>query len=172
MDLSVKITPYNERSLFTRVEDGELWDTSLSTPSRHSSPKKEFATSPTIRKTVGNVAFITSLEQIAGIESPRKKKEMSPEPSPKLREISPSPVEITPQTLYKMEDQLHDADRETRKMGREVDQMQSDLAQLEFNIINQNKFTKNLIMDTIIDIQKNLRKHIKEDANTNVFMQG
>lgn len=57
-----------------------------------------------------------------------------------------------------MEDQLHDFDRETRKMGREVDQIQSDLSKLEFNIINQNKFTKNIIMDTIIDIQKNLRK--------------
>jgi hypothetical protein len=103
---------------------------------------------------VGNVAFITSLEQIAGVESPREKVE-DPEPSP---EASPSPVKITPEALYQMEDQLHDADRETRKMGREVDQIQSDLSQLEFNIINQNKFTKNIIMDTIIEIQKNLRK--------------
>jgi hypothetical protein len=71
MDLSDKITPLKERSLFTRVEDGEQWDTSLSSPSRQSSPKKELATSPVNRKTVGNIAFITSLEQIAAIESPR-----------------------------------------------------------------------------------------------------
>ena len=62
-------------------------------------------------------------------------------------------------------------DRDTRKMTREVDQISSDLERMNFNIINQNRFTKTLIMDQIIDIQKMLRKNVYEDQNTQSFMQ-
>ena len=62
-------------------------------------------------------------------------------------------------------------DRDTRKMTREVDQISSDLERMNFNIINQNKFTKTLIMDQIIEIQKMLRKNVYEDQNTQSFMQ-
>jgi hypothetical protein len=111
------VTPFKIRTGENTIGDDEDWDTSPSViPS-----KKKVMPAKVTKKVVGNVAFITSLEQIDDMITPihKKKKSVSranspkPMPSPnKKRDESPS--KLSPQAMYKMEDQVYEISKEQR----------------------------------------------------------
>jgi hypothetical protein len=109
-----------------------------------------------VKKKVNNISFITSLEQIDAIITPKKVK---PSVSKMIKEVSPqllqrnsafkspkgsreeSPEKISPQKMFRMEDQAYEIGKDQRELTRDIQQLESDMQRMNFNIRTENKYT-------------------------------
>ena len=69
-----------------------------------------------------------------------------------------------------IDDGVYDLTRTMRAMERDEDQLRSDLESLHFNITLKNKATTDLVMDSLMDLRKELHRFVRDDEAQGRFI--
>ena len=64
---------------------------------------------------------------------------------------------------YSIEQELYSTNKELRTQKRDVSAIQDQLGQLDFKIQQNNKTTQMIVLDSILDLHKNMQRFVKNE---------